>query len=320
MPFIPVFALRNEDTPLQQRQRTRVRFSAIKSQSAMEYLMTYGWAILVIALVLGVLFQLGVFGSASLAPKATAGSCQVQALGSGSSTTHQLAGMCQGEEPQYVAQFTEPVSGGSAEYVRVPNSQSLTIPTGSNMTISAWVEVNAQQSSGFVNSFWDIGFDCAWPEGELRNNEYSVEMVRGSNQEMFQSYTTGQWYNYIGTYSSNALSNTVYLYTDGKSSGGGVAGSSITITRNVIIGLCANIGAINSMYLSNVQIYNTTLSQAEITALYQEGIGGAPVAPQYIVGWWPLNGNANDYSGNNNNGQGTGVGYTSFWTSGYSAP
>ncbi|MEM3247652.1 MAG: hypothetical protein QW207_03915 [Candidatus Micrarchaeaceae archaeon] len=37
-----------------------------KLQSAMEYLMTYGWAILVIAVVLGALFSLGVFSGASL--------------------------------------------------------------------------------------------------------------------------------------------------------------------------------------------------------------------------------------------------------------
>ncbi len=37
-----------------------------KAQSAMEYLMTYGWAILIIAVVLGALFQLGVFSGSSL--------------------------------------------------------------------------------------------------------------------------------------------------------------------------------------------------------------------------------------------------------------
>ncbi|MCL5430439.1 MAG: hypothetical protein M1504_03095 [Candidatus Marsarchaeota archaeon] len=36
-----------------------------RSQSAMEYLMTYGWAILIIAVVLGVLFQLGVFNGSN---------------------------------------------------------------------------------------------------------------------------------------------------------------------------------------------------------------------------------------------------------------
>jgi hypothetical protein len=39
------------------------RRHALKLQSAMEYLMTYGWAILIIAVVLGALFSLGVFGN-----------------------------------------------------------------------------------------------------------------------------------------------------------------------------------------------------------------------------------------------------------------
>ena len=37
----------------------------MKSQSAMEYLMTYGWAVLIIAIVLAALFDLGVFGGLS---------------------------------------------------------------------------------------------------------------------------------------------------------------------------------------------------------------------------------------------------------------
>ncbi len=37
-----------------------------KLQSAMEYLMTYGWAILIIAVVLGILFLLGVFNGTAL--------------------------------------------------------------------------------------------------------------------------------------------------------------------------------------------------------------------------------------------------------------
>jgi hypothetical protein len=48
-----------------------------KAQSAMEYLMTYGWAILVIAVVLGVLYSLGIFSPSNFAPKAQHGSCQV---------------------------------------------------------------------------------------------------------------------------------------------------------------------------------------------------------------------------------------------------
>ena len=46
----------------------------------------------------------------------------------------------------------------------------------------------------------------------------------------------------------------------------------------------------------------------------------APVDLQNLVGWWPLNGNANDYSGNQNNGGATNVIYTTSWTNGYTAP
>ena len=42
----------------------------MKAQSAMEYLMTYGWAILIIAVVLAALFELGVFNGSNLAPQA----------------------------------------------------------------------------------------------------------------------------------------------------------------------------------------------------------------------------------------------------------
>ena len=73
-------------------------------------------------------------------------------------------------------------------------------------------------------------------------------------------------------------------------------------------------------YMANVQIYNSALSTNNIKALYQEGIGGAPIKIQSLVAWYPLNGNSNDYSGNNNNGVPNGVTYTSNWYSGYSAP
>jgi len=44
-----------------------------KAQSAMEYLMTYGWAILVILIALGAMFYLGVFDAS------TPNNCQIQA-------------------------------------------------------------------------------------------------------------------------------------------------------------------------------------------------------------------------------------------------
>ena len=64
-------------------------------------------------------------------------------------------------------------------------------------------------------------------------------------------------------------------------------------------------------YIYNVQLYNSTLDANSIKALYVEGVGGAPINLQNLMGWWPLNGNANDYSGNLNNGATTNVIYVS---------
>ncbi len=79
-----------------------------KSQSAMEYLMTYGWAILIIAIVMVALFQLGVFNGTFFAPHATAGACEVYRSVDGTN----LVGQCQGELPQFVAQFN-----GASSYI-----------------------------------------------------------------------------------------------------------------------------------------------------------------------------------------------------------
>ncbi len=70
------------------------------SQSAMEYLMTYGWAILIIAVVLAALFSLGVFNTANLGPRAQPGSCHVFRPGGPNTNTNlNLMGVCSGELP-----------------------------------------------------------------------------------------------------------------------------------------------------------------------------------------------------------------------------
>ncbi len=83
---------------------------------------------------------------------------------------------------------------------------------------------------------------------------------------------------------------------------------------------CGDGGAAFSGEMANYQFYNTSLSANDIQALYQEGIGGAPISLQNLVGWWSLNGNANDYSGNNYDGNATDVLYTTNWESGYTQP
>ncbi len=278
----------------------------------MEYLMTYGWAILVIAVVLGVLFQLGVFGGANLAPRAQAGSCQVQRTAAGIS----LEGMCQGEMPQYVATF----GGGSSTDIQVSSPSSF---TAQNLTVAVWV---------YPTTF---SFPCC-SRGKVAgnnfggNNDFYVDINSGAYPEAYV-YTTS-WHN-LPTTGVVLSTNTWYfvaetyngfyqsIYFDGAYNNGGACACGNLPSPQGTLGIGGGGG--DSPFvgdIANLQLYNTTLSAAEIKALYQEGIGGAPVRPQSIIGWWPLNGGTNDYSGGNNDGQNNGAGYTSFWTNGYSAP
>jgi hypothetical protein len=54
--------------------------------------------------------------------------------------------------------------------------------------------------------------------------------------------------------------------------------------------------------LSNLQIYNTTLSSKDIQKLYTRGITSAPINLDHLIAWYPFYGNANDYSRHNYNG------------------
>ncbi len=142
-----------------------------KAQSAMEYLMTYGWAILIIAVVLGALFSLGVFSGSNLLGSACVASsgylCQspvyshangeiLATLGQNTGTNWATANFV------FVPQGT-PTSGGlpstlaSAGGVTF-NGNTLYSTNGegitSGQTVQLWLPVNGVSSStanGFVN-------------------------------------------------------------------------------------------------------------------------------------------------------------------------
>ncbi len=281
-----------------------------KLQSAMEYLMTYGWAILIIAVVLVALFQMGVFDSANFAPKAQPGSCQVFKTVEGTS----LEGTCNNELPQYVAQFAGNANGGS--YI----SSSVQLNTATT-TISVWFNPPATSIEG------DIIRSCtaySWSvvvSGVTRLVNFEDGWVTGSDTWWSSNVNVNAhtWNNVV--YIMNRNTGALTEYMNGAFAANAVVTSSGSppITQNFDIGQNGCYYAMNGL-ISNVQIYNTSLSANDVQALYQEGIGGAPQNTQNLVGWWPLNGNANDYSGNNNNGAATNVIYTGSWESGYSQP
>ncbi len=304
-----------------------------KSQSAMEYLMTYGWAILIIAVVLGVLFQLGVFSGSALTPRAQPGGCQVVRFAGQVS----LEGECQGQLPQYVMSFNAVVPWWG---FTVLSSSSLdTAWDGSSWTLSAWIFVNNSDGSIFL-----MGENAGCISGSYIVNQTStgfsttVDTWNGpagncGTGTVQQDYSSGlmpfnKWdftlstvhyspsgNSWIAVCYNGHCSNETYTLSGPPSDYVGDY-SEMEFGSNRCCG-----SGFDSGYIANVQLYNTSLSANEILALYQEGIGGTPIKLQNIVGWWPLNGNIQDYSGNNNNGQVQGnAAFNGSWQGDYTPP
>ncbi len=321
---------RNTHTRTQKNPRRKIAHSkdekvGLKSQSAMEYLMTYGWAILIIAIVLVAFFSLNLFNPYTFSPKASPGSCQIlRPNGPGSNLFVSAVGpTCTTNEiPQYVASFN---GGNSNIYLN-----SNTVLAGSSaITISLWFNAKSIQASqnGWLDEEGLFGLKFNQPNTLLfcyaENN--SVPSWSACVNDVY-SFSPNKWYNIIVTWPGGSDG---FFYVNGVTPNGGIPIPIGTLSGlhsvsyfeigPAISGIPASSSALNGT-IANVQIYNTSLSQPEVTALYQEGIGGAPIDLQHLVGWWPLNGNSNDYSGNGNNGVPTSVTFTSSWENGYSTP
>ncbi len=285
--------------------------NAVRSQSAMEFLMTYGWSILIVAVVLGALFQLGVFNSANLGPRAPTGNCKILRVAGMSN----LEGTCSGVLPQEVAVFN-----GQSSQVNVGNGAGLHVST---FTLEAWIQANSDVSSyrTIVSKDTAMTNRNYWLELDQITGYLSLRFSVGGTANTFSSTTAlndNKWHEVVATYDGVHVT----LYIDGVAVITPVAmtGTPDNPSAPALVGFeGTNIADFNGL-ISNVQIYNASLDANQVRALYLKGIGAAPIDPAHVAGWWPLNGDVNDYSGSNNNGAPTAISYTSAWTSGYTTP
>ena len=284
----------------------------LKSQSAMEYLMTYGWAILIIAVVLGATYSLGFFNSASIAPRSLPGSCQVFRPNGALSTQYiSLSGSCTNELPQYVAQFN-----GQTGFLWT-GSNTVDVPSdGNSFTITAWVKFNTPYANEQVVS---VGDNAGW--GYVL--EYNACINIGSSSSpgiTLPTPSSGVWYFYACSY--NSTTRNMFGYVNNFVTNSILATYTINDAGKFLwLGAApAGSGFKLNGTLANVQLYNTSLDSNTIKAQYLTGIGGAPVSLQNLVAWYPLNGNANDYSGNLNIEQAMSITYTNQWQNGYTVP
>ncbi|MDE1849957.1 MAG: LamG domain-containing protein, partial [Candidatus Micrarchaeota archaeon] len=200
---------------------------------------------------------------------------------------------------------------GVSSYIDVPNSQ--TLDNASAMSFSFWVN-NA--GGGTVLS-------KAHPSPEL--GQYWITITSGivhyAIKQYWGDYNTGAavpantWTHVALVVSPSTTNALVYI--------NGMLKSTQTNINNVPFAHGStdlDIGRQNpenggggyfNGSLADVQIYNTSLTGAQVAQLYSEGMSGAPLTGAGVVGWWPLGGDANDYSGLYNSGFPVNVTYTS---------
>jgi hypothetical protein len=183
---------------------------------------------------------------------------------------------------------------------------TVSVPVQPSFSIVLW----AKSATAKWNNY-------AWLAGSRVADGFLIDPVLGDASNRVQYYiadsnaslkyvgtvnatTITAWHQYGMTYDAN--NHQAYLIFDGQYSGP----YTVNMTRSsgiikVSFGYDAGSSSFGKGSESNVQIYNASLSGSNVTELYQGGMGGAPVLLHNLVGWWPLNGNANDYSGNGNN-------------------
>ena len=267
-----------------------------KSQAAMEYLMTYGWAILIIALTLAVLYSLGIMNPKNFLPRSPPGSCFVfRPNGPGTTDFVSLQGTC-GYLPMYVGSFN-----GVNGYISVPDSASLDITSA--ITLELWFNMRAYPPP-------TSGYD--WYDFLTKSDYTSTYGLMYSRSGIFRFYlnpmssldftftpSLNTWYHIVCTWNGSIAK----IFLNGIEKVSGARSGTLNVNNLPLrIGMTSYPAYPFNGSIANVQIYNTALTPQEIQYLYQQGLGGGPVRLQNLVAWWPLNGDAKDYSGNNNHG------------------
>ena len=181
-------------------------------------------------------------------------------------------------------------------------------------TVTAWVYDTASPAQAAQNIRSEI-FDVSAHSGtgfettylNLQGNSACFLYSPASSNYLCSTnpISQGSWYFVAGTYNASGSSAVENVYIDGA------IANSITVSKvlgtagsiNVSIGACwqCSLPYYMNGRIANVQEYSNALSPGAIALLYGEGIGGGPLPAQGLTGWYPMDGNANDYSGGNQN-------------------
>jgi hypothetical protein len=277
--------------------------NTFSANTILEYVMNFMISGLIVAVVVVGMLHMGLFNPATQVPIMQPGSCRLlrqSILGGGVQVS--MLGICSGRPQQFFMQFD-----GVESRVLLP--APLLSGTGP-FTVLAWIKTN---ETGIVQDVVAVGSTACSGNGvslyvdASGHVEEDLSCSAGANSAPVK-VNDGK-YHLIGVVYGAGKSQ---LYVDGTAAGNPVTQSPDIETGYNYIGTSSTSSYFKGT-IANVQIYNMSLSAEEMQALYKEWVSGAPIISPNLVAWWPLDGDANDYSGNNNNGVPVNVIKTSGW-------
>lgn len=213
--------------------------------------------------------------------------------------------------------------GGS--YVDFGNSSSLSPEAGPSgrMSLCTWYRINSLSDYHGVlikgkshpsnGNAWEYTFDQeGYVPGTYTHPSFTVWSSSGSNIAFGQANAItfnslrNNWsfacftYDYPGQQAYYYFNGVQYPASITSSNGPATAGSG-----SLILGAgenstnpTGNPPAFSNVSVADMQMYNIILSAGQIKTLYEQGITANPIQSDGLIGWWPLGGDTNDYSGN----------------------
>ena len=168
---------------------------------------------------------------------------------------------------------------GTSQYV----SNSGAVPYASfadnlPITVSAWVKTTSVSGADTIASTWDFHTTSGWRFMLTPQPELLIADANGTNHRDSHGGTAvndGKWHHVVATYDGSQNSSGIKVYVD-------AIANVMTPTTNTAPGALSNamfnigkIGGGTPQYfngsIDEVRLYNRTLSQSEVTALYNAG-------------------------------------------------
>jgi hypothetical protein len=208
--------------------------------------------------------------------------------------------------------------GTSNTNKRLTRADSIGITSTSAFSISGWVKLRTEISSGTYGLFSLKTSGSPWAgrriEYQYNAGTRRLAFIVHSQTVATVTYNitlgTSDFYHLTITY-SGGTAGTITAYVNGVSQGtatANITNNFVTTPETTIASYEASSFA--SIYADEVGIWNRALTTDEISILYSNGNGRqVNIIPNTTKAYYPLNGNSRDFSGNTNTGTDTAITY-----------